>query len=175
MFSRRLRASRVDPDQAKHRVRVRSKQWIESVRMQHRRAIGPFISDATNPAYREEWYRRPRDVEFYVFSLHLFVKSVELAQLKVPGGKALKPALKAFHQRVPGLQELRDAIEHFEDYDFGIGKKQPAPTAPSLTYSYSETDAGMSYGHHSIHVTTGTAASEDLYRALSGFVGEVTD
>jgi hypothetical protein len=55
---------------AAHRARIRIEQWYRAVEMQHERTLGPTIGtpgvDVTEEVYREEWYRRQRDIELAI-------------------------------------------------------------------------------------------------------------
>jgi hypothetical protein len=82
---------------AAHRARVRVDEWYRAVEMQHDRALGPTVGapgvDVSEEVYREEWYRRQRDVVFYVFALDLFWQAVSIVRKRVLDGEAaLAPA-----------------------------------------------------------------------------------
>jgi hypothetical protein len=124
---------------AAHRARVRVDEWFRAIEMQHRRALGPTLGtpgvDVTEEVYREEWHRRQRDVVFYVFALDLFWQAVTIAQKTVPGAEtALGPALQAFKDAVPSRRDLRNAIAHFDKFDFGEGNRPPVDNPAAWSY-----------------------------------------
>jgi hypothetical protein len=83
--------------------------------------------------YREEWYRRQRDVVYCVLALDLFWQAVSIVQKRVPDGEAaLAPAVSAFANAVPSLRALRDAIAHFDECDFGEGRRPPVDNPVGL-------------------------------------------
>jgi hypothetical protein len=65
------------------------------------------------------------EVWFFAVALRNLLRAVELAQ-RSTGKPEIAAALEHFNSVVPDAKEVRDLLEHFDDYALGIGKKQRA-------------------------------------------------
>lgn len=74
------------------------------------------------------------DATFFVFALRNLLRSGELAARSAPSAVAndIRRTLKKFKEAVPELVDLRDVLEHFDDYLEMKGKLQHPPGTPAM-------------------------------------------
>lgn len=82
--------------------------------------------------------RREIDVRFFVQALRNLLRAIELIQRRASDAarEQIAAALEAFNQEVPGAKDVRDRLEHFDEYESGVGKDQrkAGVTEPSITF-----------------------------------------
>lgn len=73
------------------------------------------------------------DATFFVYALRNLHRSGELAARSAPSAVAndIRRGLKEFKEAVPELVDLRDVLEHFDDYLEMKGKLQHPPGTPA--------------------------------------------
>lgn len=87
--------------------------WWRAVEVQGKRALD--VQSVTNLDAR---------IEFYLFAIALrqLLRAVNFCRPHEPA--AIEAAIATFDSAVPHCVNLRDVIEHFDDYELGIGKLQ---------------------------------------------------
>jgi hypothetical protein len=59
------------------------------------------------------------------------------------------PAVRCFYEAVPGARDIRDMLEHFDEYVTGSGRLQKSESSDWLVYFSSDREEG---GERTIHV-----------------------
>jgi hypothetical protein len=93
---------------------------------------------------------REIDLRFFVVALRGLLRSAELIMhgAETRAKDEIDDAIKRFHDAVPGSKDLRDRLEHFDEYERGTGRQQRRAqiSEPSVTFFSGQP------GHHSISV-----------------------
>jgi hypothetical protein len=80
---------------------------------------------------------REMDAQLFAFALRQVLRSASLAA-RVTGLPEIAAALKDFNDRIPDAISIRDQLEHFDEYELGIGKLQNTPGQRRLARARSE-------------------------------------
>ena len=144
-------------DNPLHVAYIRVNPWMHAVEQQLTRALDEGAHSTT----------RMRDIDFFVIALNRLRTAVEDAKVRINDGR-IKPALQAFDQAVPDLVALRDIAEHFEKYDWGIGRlvKKNRLTDEAPGYEYGALDAGITYRGRRLYLVGATKAARDLHAVM---------
>ena len=81
---------------------------------------------------------RQLEAPLFVFALRQVLRAAELVEASASGAQAtsMDEALGAFRSDVPNLVDMRDVLEHFDDYATGEGKLQRKLSRPLVPANY---------------------------------------
>lgn len=104
------------------------RRWQHAVQMQHLRVVGEGIVGYTGKLTREV------DAVLYVVALRNLLRATDLMTrtLDEPLAQRAAAARSEFDQALPAVIDMRDVLEHFDEYMTGSGKLQH-PAGTSLT------------------------------------------
>lgn len=162
-------------DDPVHVAFIRTSQWMHAVELQLQRVLqpvdrGPITPDTPSPRVRQhrlQWNERQRDIDFFVIALNRLRIAAVDARRRL-GDKGLRVAVRKFDAAVPDLKDLRDIAEHFERYDWGLGKlvRRGQLSNESPSYSWGEHDADLRYRGKMIRLVAATQAARALHRSV---------
>jgi hypothetical protein len=145
---------------AAHTVR-----WWKAVELQWARIQG--VDDADDPA--AQMMQRELDAIFFVVALRDLLRLAEAVADDDSTG-AVRHAIDAFQQTIPDAKNVRDVIEHFDEYSRGVGnlqqewdKRRPWSAPTQGTVSFASWD-GQTYVID-ILVTSARTLTLDLRKA----------
>jgi hypothetical protein len=93
--------------------------WRHAVQMQAIRIL------TKNTGMPSGAMTRQCDCYLFVISLRDLIRAIELIRRALPAAsESLAAALTDFEQQVPNAVQLRDVLEHFDDYSTGQGRLQ---------------------------------------------------
>lgn len=132
-------------------------RWARATDMQAERVLGPVGGG-----------NKQADALLFCLSLNNLIRAAGLAvQLKVP---LADEVLDSFLGSFPDAKSVRDIIEHFDDYELGIGKLQNSAPSPSgSVFSFSQEHPSGSYRIHlfSLGVSLDVRAARGAARTLA--------
>jgi len=133
--------------------------WWAGTALQHRR-----LSEATSPAHAMA------DVSMLVLALRNLLRAAYLAEKACPDGR-IRAAILRFEARLPGLTEIRDVLEHFDEYAEGSGrfqKREPDQPPGNLIPRVALPPGGflLKVGPHVLGAGATGLASDDLARTV---------
>ena len=133
--------------------------WGHAVELQGRRANDGTVTtmDAQVDCY------------LFLVTVRQLVRAVEFCR---PHGRSeIDKALHEFKHTVPGWLILRDAVEHFDEYERGVGRHQKSGTLPtelSEWFEHDGTSITIQMRPHSLRVADAVVAASQLSaRALN--------
>jgi len=103
--------------------------WHHAVNLEGIRILTDGTGMPSGPASREA------DCYLFAIALRNFLRAIELiiAETSDDFSKSLREAQADFDQAVPGAVDLRNVLEHFDEYARGVGRlqkaQQPFPSA----------------------------------------------
>lgn len=119
---------------------------------------------------------RQIDLKFFIVALRQFVRSVQLVQRRAEpeASQKIGTALSQFDGALPGAKDLRDWLEHFDEYESGTGndQKRASNAEPMLTWfargsdTYSVAVSVQGLRDLTLEITEATAAAEVLLSAV---------
>jgi hypothetical protein len=123
---------------------------------------GPF--DTPGHVWAQEMIQRGNDADFLVFALRQFSRLADWALKGSFATDGLRDAVATYKAQIPHLVEIRDSLEHFDEYASGTGKRQLAGEVPG-GYGYG-VGGSITYGQFVINLGEAVSAARDLHRAL---------
>jgi hypothetical protein len=158
-------ALHLDGAEGKKLLLRRVEEWRDAVRLQDERLV-------------QQALQKRADLYLYVLAVHNLTKAVKAIQkhyasyqkdptFGVPYGRVQK-ALAAFNKAVPDVGDLRDFLEHFEDYDHRAGDLQVERQVPNdrmgqaEDYWYAPADPGLEILGKRLKVSNTTPAAMRL-------------
>jgi hypothetical protein len=133
--------------------------WRLAVELQHERLTKAGDRDVV-------------DIHFYVLAVDNLADSVKVFQSQYPELTAVQTAVQGALQRfvaaAPDVHDLRNLLEHFEEYDHMIGRLQKSNQLPKLrmgqveNYSLLDGDAQLVIFSKSMMVSKTTPAARQL-------------
>jgi hypothetical protein len=104
-------------------------RWRFALKMQSDRMVKARSEPVTD-------FVREIDLQFFIFALRQFLRSVELVKKRTPKGpqQEISAAMDAFAGAVPGWKDTRDLLEHFDEYESGTGRAKKRVGAPTITW-----------------------------------------
>jgi len=155
--------------------------WAEATRRQRDRVLDlseTILAQPPGTAYDDVRHHVESDLVLFAVALRNLLRAVEWAQATY--APTLDKALEQFQAEVPHAVDLRDVLEHFDDYEQGIGQLQnpknrqrradkgrPAPNFEAYGYSFAhiEGTVRLEFGGEdapSLDVVTASAAAAKL-------------
>lgn len=114
------------------------------------------------------------------------LEQLALAELGVDStvGQALSAARSSYVEALPGIQEMRNALTHYDDWSQGKGRgpqkrlisagvDRRAVARDGWAFGYDPSAHTVSLGPHSIDVETAVRAAANLARAIYAAAREV--
>jgi hypothetical protein len=106
--------------------------WSNAADTQGKRLL---TEGASGPAAR---MNRQGDAILFAFAVRQVLRAAELVRDLCPPGvarDAIDDALRGFHAGLPDVKDVRDVMDHFDDYATGKGKLQAKMLQPA-TFTY---------------------------------------
>ena len=98
------------------------------------------------------------DAHFFAIALRNLLRAVDMAATYCP--EVVKTGLSRFNEAVPSAKNIRDVLEHFDDYDIGKGKLQRAGMEMALGAISLDIQGDRVIFAGDLHLSLETAAAE---------------
>jgi len=104
-------------------------RWRFALKMQSDRMVHARAEPVTD-------FVREIDLQFFIFALRQFLRSVELVMKRMPTGpqQEISASMDAFARAAPGWKDTRELLEQFDEYESGSGKAKQRVGAPTVTW-----------------------------------------
>lgn len=145
-------------------------RWREAVELQHQRLAASGDRHMT-------------DLHFYVIAVDNLADAVRVILTQYPNVPAVQTAVQAALERfstvAPDVHDLRNLVEHFEEYDHMVGKLQKSGQLPKQrmgqveNYALLNGDAELVIFGKSMTVSNTTPAALQLAREALALAGQI--
>lgn len=104
--------------------------------------------------------------EFYIGAINRLLRLANLIQIEF-ADVDLQGAIASFNVVSPHIREIRDTVEHFDQYSKGTGNRQKKGEPVSdLNFTIALNEVIISYASFTVPLGATTAAVADLHRAM---------
>jgi hypothetical protein len=155
-------------------VREYADLWWRPIQLQHARATETRYPEPRTfeeiVGVMDESDRAWVDLGLYVVALTRLRAVAELAWVHMSNGRRLGPAIAAFDQALPGLTDLRNAIEHPEHF---VPNVIAGKVTSDKGHGWGSGKGEIELGGHKITLDVATEAAAALYAAIDDLVTEL--